>query len=115
MSSLPEAKVSLTPNGVCIPMFIAFRAASMWRIFRGPNWTHKGADQKSIPRRLGLSLIASVAKGRPNWQLVMVAPVTKWMNVYYRESTILAENYKELPVISGWLDIALMSTLAHIP
>ena len=81
------------------------------------------ADQAALPHprlgyfgvideRLDLSLISAVAKGRPNWQIVLVGPVTKISagslplapNIHY----VGPKRYQELPkYVAGW-DVALM-------
>jgi UDP-galactopyranose mutase len=65
-----------------------------------------------IDERMDIGLLASVAKARPDWQLVMLGPVVKidpadlprLPNIHYLGS----KSYAELPsYISGW-DVALL-------
>ena len=90
---------------------------------RARTITQEREDQRDIPRpRLGffgviderfdIELLDSVARARPNWQLVMIGPVVKidsgilprHKNIHYLGS----KNYQELPeYLSGW-DVALL-------
>ncbi len=65
-----------------------------------------------IDERFDIELLDSVAKARPDWQLVMIGPVVKidpeilprHKNIHYLGS----KNYKELPAyLAGW-DVALL-------
>ena len=80
-------------------------------------------DQRAIPRprighyavldeRLDLSLLASIANARPEWQLVLIGPVVKIdpaelprrPNIHY----LGPKSYEELPAYLGGWDLAFM-------
>jgi UDP-galactopyranose mutase len=116
--SLYEAKQRLHERVFCFPSsvdadhFAAARTCST-----------EPQDQAAVPRprlgyygvideRLDLPLIAAVADARPQWQLVLVGPVTKVeerqlpraANIHY----LGPKRYDELPLyVAGW-DVALM-------
>jgi UDP-galactopyranose mutase len=116
--SLFEAKQRLHHRVFCFPSsvdvehFMAARRSCVEPI-----------DQAAVPRprlgycgvideRLDLPLIASLARARPQWQVILVGPVTKLderqlpraANIHY----LGPKRYEELPVyLAGW-DVALM-------
>jgi UDP-galactopyranose mutase len=116
--SLFEAKQRLHHRVFCFPSsvdvehFMAARKACA-----------EPTDQAAVPcprlgycgvidERLDLQLIASLAKARPQWQIILVGPVTKLderrlpraANIHY----LGPKRYEELPVyLAGW-DVALM-------
>lgn len=116
--SLFEAKQSLHANVHCFPSSVdVAHFAQAREMGRQPD------DQAGIPRprlgyfgvideRLDLPLVASLAQARPNWQIVLVGPVTKIRdrdlpraaNIHY----LGAKRYEDLPAyVAGW-DVALM-------
>ena len=116
--SLYEAKRKLHPNVHAVPSSVDVEHfAEARRPLPEPD------DQARIPRprlgyagvvdeRLDLGLIATVADARPEWQVVVVGPVTKIdeadlprrPNVHY----LGRKDYRDLPrYLAGW-DVALM-------
>jgi UDP-galactopyranose mutase len=116
--SLYEDKQPLHSNVHCFPSSVD---VAHFATARTPG--EEPADQAKLPHprlgyfgvideRLDLPLIAAIAKARPNWQLVLVGPVTKISagslplapNIHY----LGPKRYQELPsYVAGW-DVALM-------
>lgn len=106
-----HSQVHAVPSSVDFEHFVQARVST------------EPADQASIPRprlgycgvideRLDLGLIDTIAKARPDWQLVFLGPVTKvdpatlpqGPNIHY----LGARSYDQLPsYLSGW-DVALL-------
>ena len=116
--SLYEAKRKLHPSVHLFPSSV-----DREHFARGRRALSEPADQAAIPHprlgyagvvdeRLDRELLAAVADARPNWQLVIVGPVTKIdptdlprrPNIHY----LGGKDYGELPAYLGGWDVALM-------
>jgi UDP-galactopyranose mutase len=116
--SLYEAKQKLHPNVHAFPSSVDaghFRRARSARV--------QPEDQRAIPRprlgyfgvideRMDLDLVDAVAKRRPDWQIVLVGPVTKIdrgsLPALPNVHLLGQKSYAELPdYLAGW-DVAIM-------
>jgi len=107
-----HASVTCFPSSVDAAHFATARRVaagpSDQAIIDGPRIGYFGV----IDERINLDLIAGVARGRPDWQLVMVGPVVKISekdlpqlpNIHWLGS----KSYDELPTYLGGWHVALM-------
>jgi UDP-galactopyranose mutase len=117
---LRHPSVHCFPSSVDVPHFASAREMAPEL---GPEMKREPADQAGIPHprlgffgvideRMDLALLDSVARARPDWQLVMIGPVVKIDPAHLPKRPNIhwlgGKSYRELPrYIAGW-DVALL-------
>jgi UDP-galactopyranose mutase len=118
--SLYEAKKSFNANTYCFPSGVdvahyaqaetkdGFEQPEELAALNGPILGFFGV----IDERIDLTLLAEVAKARPDWQIVMIGPVVKIDPAHLPQHPNLhylgGRQYKDLPRYLAYFDVALL-------